>query len=242
MNWIERGSIENISSIHNMDRPRGIAAVALLAELALMLWYSAGVVSTSSGVAGARPGVHVIAVAPALVWPASEVEELTKDTPSPKDEDSAEPVATPGNEGVAPTASSGFGTDPAGGGAPDDVRIVSISPSEMVPLWTGDVINFEVIAEYNLASASSGFLELLIEECTCGDSGPLPENVAEVGADPKRFQVRAGNAAERGRHRQTFTKQIRVPVASSLAVSVHLRGTGATSEPKDDRGYRVTQP
>jgi hypothetical protein len=130
--------------------------------------------------------------------------------------------------------------DADGGHVPDDIRILSISPSPTIPLWVGDTVNFEVSIEYNLVSSGSKTLSMLIEECSCDPPAPQALQLTFPNAEPVHFQSRAFGTAEPGRRMQVLTRKIRVPVAQALNVSVKLGDESEPSGPIDTKVYRIT--
>jgi hypothetical protein len=236
VNWIERGNVEDIENIHNMDRARALAAMILLAEIVLVYWFSPELtLPLPGGSPGGLMRTRLVSMASIVTWPAVP------------DAISTEPVATkdevfdenPGTGGDNSDSTSAGTADSDGRSVPDDIRIVSISPPPTIPLWVGDMIGFEVEVEYNLASASSSPLSMLIEECSCDAPPPQVLPVDFPRPEPARFRSRASATAQKGRRMQTLTKRIRVPVAEALNITVKLGDESASSGPSDTKLYKV---
>ncbi len=115
---------------------------------------------------------------------------------------------------------------PAPGASPDSVRIVSISPGTEAPLRVGERVTFKVEVEYNLTSAASGSITLVIQQ---GESGRVPlANETQV--------VQQGSA------RLTLSKDIEVPDTSAIQVFTPLTVQGGTStRVVDTRAYQVVK-
>jgi hypothetical protein len=238
MNWIERGNIEDIENLHNMDRPRAVAAMVLLAEIVLVYWFSAmQIPQFPAGVPGGTHRARLVPLASILVLPAMPPNALPSDVVVTKDENA--PDENRGTGGDNPDSTSVGAGDSDNGGVPDDIRIVSIVPPPTIGLWVGDTVNFEVTVEYNLASAGSSTVSMLIEECSCD---PPPSQVLPVSlprSEPARFRSRVSASAARGRRTQVVSKRIRIPVAQLLNVSVRLGDENSSTGPTDTKVYRV---
>jgi hypothetical protein len=116
----------------------------------------------------------------------------------------------------------GWQPDPA----VDSIRIVSISPSTDDPLRVGQTITFKVEVEYNLASAKSGSVTLVIQQ---GESDRLPlANEVEV--------------ILKGKAKLSLSKNLRIPETNVLQVFTPLNVQGGTSTSVvDNRIYKVSR-
>lgn len=248
MSWIATGSIEHIHGIHDMDRPRGLGALVLLAELLLVYWFSAPLVaSTAGGLTAGWSAVHPVTITPVVLLPLPPLDEASPDVSLsdrkefPKESDGVGKATAPSSSG----AESGDTTVLDGTENPDDVRIVSLSPSYLNPIWVGDVVNIEVNVEYNLTSTDSKLLTLDIQEgdlrgCNCGhlDTVATPFDKR----DQPRFWTTTSTVVQKGRRRLTLTKRLRVPVAEGLYISVRLARNDADWERYDSRFYWINDP
>ena len=108
--------------------------------------------------------------------------------------------------------------------SPDSVKIVSISPDPGTALRVGEKVGFKVEVEYNLGSAASGSITLVIQQ---GESGRMPlANETEV--------------AQKGKGKLVFRKEIEVPDTSAIQVFTPLSVQGGTSTSVVDmRIYKV---
>ena len=106
----------------------------------------------------------------------------------------------------------------------DSVKILSLSPSPKQPLRVGEKVAFRVEVEYNLTSATTGSVTLVIQQ---GESGRSPlANETEV--------------VQKGRARTVLSKDIVVPDTKALQVFTPLSVQGSTSTTIVDRRlYRV---
>ncbi|HYP12977.1 MAG TPA: hypothetical protein VEQ63_03560 [Bryobacteraceae bacterium] len=106
----------------------------------------------------------------------------------------------------------------------DTVKIVSITPETSAPLRVGQTVSFQVEVEYNLTSADSASLVLVIQK---GESGQSPlANEAEV--------VRKGKA------RAVLSKSFVVPDTKAILLFTPLTAQGNTkTEIVDSRSYKV---
>jgi hypothetical protein len=235
MNWIERGDFDDIEKIHSSDRPRGLAAAVMLAEVVLCVWLSSSLELTPVAAGGGGHPDRLVALASLQMFPDAMPEAVPQADRQSVTADDATPP-TPGPPSTL-TEGRGDGDSLIGEPAEDDVRIVSASPSTTLRLWVGDIVNFEFTVEYNLASASSAPLRLTIEECSCDEPSPL------LGVPkPSRselLETHLDTTAERGRRTFTFSKRLRVPVSRLMAVSVHFVRDDATPGPFDRRFYQV---
>jgi hypothetical protein len=238
MNWIERGDFEEIENLHNMDRPRGLAAAIVLGEVVLAVVISTAVATPFIMAGGGGHPGRLVALASLQMWPHGATTEPAPEADRMSPDAGVEPPA-PGNLSTL-TTGPGDGDSFTGEAAQDDIRIVSISPSPTIPLWVGDIVNFQFTVEYNLATASSAPLRVTIEECTCEEPNPLP--VSTSTASSTHFVTHLDSVADRGRRTATLSRRIRVPVVWALNVSAHfIRQPGSTG-PVDARHYRVTDP
>ena len=106
----------------------------------------------------------------------------------------------------------------------DTVRIMSISPSTDAPLRAGETVMFHVEVEYNLASANSGSVTLVVQRAESGH--PPLANELEV--------------VMKGRARIVLSKEIRIPETKALQVFTPLNVQGGTStRVVDSRLYKV---
>jgi hypothetical protein len=106
----------------------------------------------------------------------------------------------------------------------DSVRIISISPNTGAPLRVGESVTFRVEVEYNLVSAESGQVTLVIQQSESGRA-PLANEVEVV---------------ERGKSRLVLSKDIRVPDTKTIRVFTPLNVQGGTSTRiVDTRSYKV---
>jgi hypothetical protein len=243
MNWIERGFIEDSDGPASVERTRAVAAMVLVSELVVFYWLSAALVlNIPTGAEGGRNAGQAFSVTPLVLWPADRPDSTSSQVTPPTDEyPTQENVGTAEENSTGPAIAGELGDVNAG---PDDIRIVSITPPSTIPIWVGDVVNFQVTVEYNLASASSSSLQLVFEECSCEpkDAGPLPLDFSAPAKKPDAFELTASSIVERGRKTQVLTKRVRVPVAEALTISVHLGEPGAAQNPSDGRLYRVIDP
>jgi hypothetical protein len=235
MTWIERGDFDDIEKIHSSDRPRGLAAAVMLAEVVLFVWLSSSMELTPVAAGGGGHPDRLVALASLQMFPHAMPELVTQaDHPSVTADDTTPPAPGPP---LTLAEGRGDGDRLIGEPAEDDIRIVSASPSPTLRLWVGDIVNFEFTVEYNLASASSAPLRLTIEECSCEEPSPL------LGLPkPSRielFETHLDTTAERGRRTFTFSKRLRVPVSKLMAVSVHFVRDDAKLGPFDRRSYEV---
>ncbi|HET9218084.1 MAG TPA: hypothetical protein VFR18_13955, partial [Terriglobia bacterium] len=239
-----------IEAIHNMDRPRTLGVFVLLAEVLFGYWFSTTLLPISFATGAEDGNVRFVAIAPDLTWPypgadlsgSSETSSATDDGVS---DESAAAKGANSTSGSLDSDETGL-AEPVG---PDDVRILSVAPSTAVPLWTGDVVNFVVTVEYNLASADSGSLALIIEECLCAtaDSGPLPIGRSD---NPEQELTRFKESSKpeivrKGRKTLTLSKQVRIPAPrpdTHFHVIAHLAPEYATSGPRDGKGYAIVDP
>jgi hypothetical protein len=108
----------------------------------------------------------------------------------------------------------------------DSVRIVSISPTTGTPLRVGETLTLQVEVEYNLASAESGTVTLVIQQ---GESGHPPlANEIEV--------------VLKGRAKVVLSKQLQVPETRALHIFTPLNVQGGTStRVVDRRFYKVVR-
>ena len=108
----------------------------------------------------------------------------------------------------------------------DSVKIVSISPDPATALRVGEKATFKVEVEYNLASASSGTITLVIQQ---GESGPRPlANETQV--------------VQKGKARLVLRKDVEVPDTSAIQVFTPLTAQGGTSTGiVETRVYRVVK-
>jgi hypothetical protein len=238
-----------IESIHNMDRPRTVGVFVLLAEVLFGYWFSTPPIPISTALGADEGKVRFVSIAPDLTWPypGRAVSSSPEASPSTNGNisDEAAVVDAPPAAGSVDGDETGL-AEPSG---PDDVRILSVAPSFAVPLWTGDVVNFVVTVEYNLASADSGSLALIIEECLCAtaDSGPIPIARSD---NPEQELTRFKESSKpqvvrKGRKTVTLSKQVRIPAPSPEAhfhVIAHLAAEYAASGPKDGKGYTIVDP
>ena len=118
--------------------------------------------------------------------------------------------------------SLGWQPDPA----VDSVRIVSISPTPDMPLRVGETLTLQVEVEYNLTSAESGTVTLVIQQ---GESGRQSlANEIEV--------------IMKGRGKVVLSKQLQVPETKALQVFTPLNVQGGSStRVVDNRVYKVTK-
>jgi hypothetical protein len=112
------------------------------------------------------------------------------------------------------------------GSAPDSVKIVSISPDQDTALRVGERVTFKVEVEYNLTSASSGSITLVIQQ---GESGRRPlANETQV--------------VQKGKARLVLRKDVEVPDTTAIQVFTPLAAQGGTSTSiVDTRIYRVVK-
>ena len=118
--------------------------------------------------------------------------------------------------------SLGWQPDPA----VDSVRIVSISPPPDTPLRVGETLTVQVEVEYNLTSAESGTVTLVIQQ---GESGRQSlANEIEV--------------IMKGRAKVVLSKQLQVPETKALQVFTPLNVQGGSStRVVDNRVYKVVR-
>lgn len=108
--------------------------------------------------------------------------------------------------------------------AVDTIRILSISPSTDNPLRAGDTVTFQVEVEYNLASANSGSVTLVVQQ-------------AESGRPPLANEI---EVVTKGRARIVLTKALRIPETKALQVFTPLNIQGGRSTTVvDNRIYKV---
>ena len=114
----------------------------------------------------------------------------------------------------------------AAGASSDSVRIVSISPATDAALRVGDRVTVRVEVEYNLASAPSGTISLVIQQ---GESGrPSLADETQV--------VQKGSAT------LTLSKEIEVPDTSALQVFTPLNPqAGSRTRTVATRAYKVVK-
>ena len=106
----------------------------------------------------------------------------------------------------------------------DSVRILSISPGPEQPLRIGAAVKFEVQVEYNLVSAGSGCVILVIQQ---GESGKMPL------ANETVF-------IQNGKGTVTLIKEFTVPDTAAVQVFTPLIGQGGTNtNVVDTRVFRV---
>jgi hypothetical protein len=116
----------------------------------------------------------------------------------------------------------GWQPDPA----VDSVKIVSISPTTDMPLRVGETLTVQVEVEYNLTSAQSGTVTLVIQQ---GESGRQSlANEIEV--------------VMKGRAKVVLSKQLQVPETKALQVFTPLNVQGGSStRVVDNRVYKVVR-
>src|SRR5688572_487692 len=116
----------------------------------------------------------------------------------------------------------GWQPDPA----VDSVKIVSISPTTDMPLRVGEPLTVQVEVEYNLTSAQSGTVTLVIQQ---GESGRQSlANEIEV--------------VMKGRAKIVLSKQLQVPETKALQVFTPLNVQGGSStRVVDNRVYKVVR-
>jgi hypothetical protein len=110
--------------------------------------------------------------------------------------------------------------------AVDSVKIVSISPPTDTPLRIGETLTLQVEVEYNLTSAESGTVTLVIQQ---GESGrpPLANEIDVV---------------LKGRGKVVLSKQLQVPETKALQVFTPLNVQGGSSTSVvDNRVYKVVK-
>jgi serine/threonine protein kinase len=106
----------------------------------------------------------------------------------------------------------------------DSVQILSISPSTDNALRVGETVTFHVEVEYNLSSANSGSVTLVIQQ-------------AESGRPPLANEI---EVIMKGRARVVLTKDVRIPETRALQVFTPLNVRGGTStRVVDNRMYKV---
>jgi hypothetical protein len=106
----------------------------------------------------------------------------------------------------------------------DSVKIISISPSTGAPLRVGERITFKVEVEYDLVSAESGQVTLVIQQ---GESG-RPSLANEV------------DVVQKGKGRLVLSKDLTVPDTKAIRVFTPLNVEGATSTRiVDSRSYKT---
>jgi len=117
---------------------------------------------------------------------------------------------------------SGWGWQPDP--AVDSVRILSISPTTDDPLRVGETVTFQVEVEYNLTSANSGSVTLVIQQ-------------AESGRQPLANET---EVIMKGRARVVLSKDVRIPETKALQIFTPLNVQGGTStRVVDNRIYKV---
>jgi len=121
-------------------------------------------------------------------------------------------------------AAVAWGSDWQPDPAVDSVKIVSISPTTDTPLRVGETVTLQVEIEYNLTSAESGTVTLVVQQ---GESGRRPlANELEV--------------VMKGRAKLVLGKQLQVPETRALQVFTPLNVQGGTStRVVDNRVYKV---
>jgi len=114
----------------------------------------------------------------------------------------------------------------ASGASQDGVRIVSISPDTGTTLRVADRVTFRVEVEYNLTSAPSGTITLVIQQ---GESGRVPlANETQV--------------VQKGSGKLVLTKDIEVPETNAVQVFTPLSAQGGSStRTVDTRAYKVVK-
>src|SRR5262249_6930853 len=106
----------------------------------------------------------------------------------------------------------------------DTVKILSISPPTDSPLRIGDSAKFEVEIEYNLNSANSGSVTLVIQQAE-SDRTPLANEVDVIS---------------KGKGRLVLSKVLLIPETKAIGVFTRLYVQGGTSTSVvDTRTYRV---
>lgn len=108
----------------------------------------------------------------------------------------------------------------------DSVKIVTISPDTTTPLRIGETVAFRVELEYNLTTADSGTVTLVIQQ---GESG----------------RQSLGNETEvvhKGRGRIVMSKDVVVPDTKAVLIFTPLGVQGSTSSRVvDNRAYKVVK-
>lgn len=106
----------------------------------------------------------------------------------------------------------------------DSVKILSILPTTDAPLRAGEKVTFKVEVEYNLNSANSGTVTLVIQQAESGRPGLA--NEVEV--------------VMKGRDRIVLEKEIQIPQTKAVQVFTPLNVQGGTStRVVDHRIYKV---
>jgi hypothetical protein len=100
----------------------------------------------------------------------------------------------------------------APGASPDSVRIVSISPDPSTALRVGENVSFKVEVEYNLATAATGSITLVIQQ---GESGRQP-----LASETQVIQ--------KGTAKLVLRKDVEVPDTSAIQVFTPLNVQGGT--------------
>jgi hypothetical protein len=237
MNWIERESFDHIENLHNMDRARGFSAPVLVVELLLIFLLGTKVMLPGSPSANDREsagGAGMVRLEPLFVWPVTkEVAQSTE--PVSVTKQAAEKESLPGNLlAKDPTSTAVV----AGNNVvePDDIRIVSITPSRSVPLWVGDNTEFSVEVEYTLNSASTGQVTLKICACTSNPS-PVPIHLGDSEREIRVVQV----GVPGGSHRRLTIKtdRLRIPLADEIIAGVTLVRNGQSEQAPESAFYAV---
>lgn len=108
----------------------------------------------------------------------------------------------------------------------DTVRIVSIAPEPEETLHAGDRVRIHVEVEYNLVSAASATIMLVVQQ---GESGKLP-----LANETQVVQKGAGTVV--------LGKEIEIPDTAAIQVFTPLTPQGATStQVVDRRAYKVVK-
>jgi hypothetical protein len=124
--------------------------------------------------------------------------------------------------GVVMAWGLGWQPDPA----VDSIKILSISPMTETALRIGETLTLQVEVEYNLTSAESGTVTLVIQQ---GESGRPPlANEIEV--------------VTKGRAKVVLSKELQVPETRALQVFTPLNVQGGSStRVVDNRVYKVVR-
>jgi hypothetical protein len=227
---ISEHGIEGIEDISNLERPRAIAAIALLLQLLAGYLLSTPLFLIPLGVEAGEQSVRYVEIGTPLTSPSDfETSSIAEESPPP-DTSSEALGADPSPEpDVATKGPAGNELGVEGAKGTDDVRIVSISPAPSLGLFTGDATTFEAKIEYNLSSAPSGTVTLRIEECRCAPDPGLTELT--------RFSETESERVYKGRTTLVLKRRVRMPAprpSTQIEVRAVLESDNPAARPTND--------
>ena len=108
----------------------------------------------------------------------------------------------------------------------DNVKIVSVSPGTEKELVAGTSVTFEVGVEYNLVSADSATISLVVQRSEAGKM-PLADEIDVI---------------RKGKGNLTISTEVKIPQTKAIQIFTPLLVQGSTETTiVDSRVYTVTQ-